>query len=74
MKNVTSEEACNCPLECDAINYSYYFVSSPFDPAKMCPRNKDKEKLQKIGSPDFLMKEFYLSPMPPQGRVNKNWK
>ena len=64
MKNVTSEESCSCPLECDAINYSYYFVSEPFDPIKMCPRQ--------ITTEDFLMKEFYLHPMPPKEEDNKS--
>ena len=59
MKNVTKEEECFCPLECDAINYSYYYVSSPFNPDKMCPGSR------KDISANFLMKEFYLNPMPP---------
>ena len=56
MGNVTNEEECNCPLECDALNYSYYYVSSPFEPDEMCPRSTTTE--------DFLMKEFYKNSMP----------
>ena len=51
MANSTTEEKCDCPLECDGIYYSYYFVSSPLNPDKMCPGEDNK------GS--FLMKEFY---------------
>ena len=58
MGNVTYEEECNCPLECDALNYSYYYVSSPFDPVEMCPSN--------ILTEDYLMKESYKNPMPSQ--------
>ena len=60
MNSVTQSEKgfCDCPLECDAIKYSYYYVSSKFEPDKMCP--------SKAGKEDFLMKEFYLDPMPPK--------
>ena len=56
MGNVTNEEECDCPLECDALNYSYYYVSSPFDPEEMCPGSATTE--------DFLMREFYENSMP----------
>ena len=58
MANSTTEEKCDCPLECDGIYYSYYFVSSPLNPDKMCPGEDNK------GS--FLMKEFYSNPIPPK--------
>ena len=58
MGNVTNEEQCNCPLECDALNYSYYYVSSPFEPDEMCPSTI------KTSTEDFLMKEFYKNSMP----------
>ena len=58
MRNVTIEDECDCHLECDAISYTYYYVSSPFDPDEMCPR--------KVVDDDFLMKQFYINPMPPQ--------
>ena len=57
MKNSKNENSCDCPLECNAIKYSYYYVSSPLDPVKLCPSSK--------GSEDFLMKDFYENPMPP---------
>ena len=57
-KNVLKEEVCDCPLECDAISYSYYYVASAFNPETMCPRNSIEE--------DFPMKEFYENPMPPK--------
>ena len=57
MKNSKKEDSCDCPLECNAIKYSYYYVSSPLDPVKMCPSSK--------GSEDFLMRDFYENPMPP---------
>ena len=58
MKNVTIEDNCDCPNECNSITYSFSVVSTPFDPKEMCPR--------KSGSQDFLMKEFYDNKSPPQ--------
>ena len=49
---------CDCPLECSSINYSYYYVSSPFNFEEICPWT--------LTSENFLMKEFYQYPMPPQ--------
>ena len=60
MNNVTLEDICDCPNECNSISYSFSVVSTPFDPKEMCPRNVKKE------SEDFLMKEFYLNKFPPQ--------
>ena len=58
MSNVTNEEKCYCPLECDAISYSYSILSSPLDPDILCPKNDIKD--------DFLMKEFYKNQKPPK--------
>ena len=60
MDNVTVDENCErlCPNECNTITYSFTFVSTPFDPMKMCPK--------KIGTKDFLMKQFYIAKAPPK--------
>ena len=58
MRNYTIEEACDCPMECNSISYSYNFVSRPFDPEKMCFREKISE--------DFLMKPLYKNKLPDQ--------
>ena len=57
MKNVTVEEICDCPIECNSISYSFSLVSAPFNPEKLCPNS--------IGH-DFLMKDFYMKRFPPQ--------
>ena len=48
-------EDCDCPMECEFISYSSYYVSSPFKPEEICSR-------QKSG----LMEEFYENEHPPQ--------
>ena len=58
MSNATYEKMYNCPVECDAINYSHYTISTPFNAGEMCPVT--------ILSDDCLMKKLYMSPMPPQ--------
>ena len=60
MQNITLEEDCVCPRECNYRSYSFSFVSTPFDPQKICPRQ--------VSNIDFLMKEFYLNKnkSPPQ--------
>ena len=58
MRNITLEDTCNCPLECNSISYSYSFVSRPFDPKEMCFGEK--------GSKDFLMKPLYNNKLPDQ--------
>ena len=60
MDNITVDENCeqSCPNECNSITYSFTFVSTPFDPMKMCPK--------KIGAKDFLMKQFYIAKAPPK--------
>ena len=55
MENVTIEENCYCPVECNAITYSFNLVSTPFDVKKMC--------LGKTGKDD-LMNEFYQHNFP----------
>ena len=57
MENITIEDNCNCPIECNTISYSFSFVSIPFDPEEMCPSDTYSE--------DFLMKEFYDNKFPP---------
>ena len=58
MENITIENNCNCPIECNSVSYSFSFVSTPFDHEEMCPSDRHKE--------DFLMKEFYDNKFPPQ--------
>ena len=58
MKNDSTENMCDCPMECNYISYSYSVVSTPFDPAEMCPAKAIEE--------DFLMKPFYTTKDPPQ--------
>ena len=58
MENVTIEEACDCPMECNSISYSFSIVSSPFVAEIMCPSKSGKEQ--------FLMRDFYENKSPPQ--------
>ena len=58
MQNITLEDECECPRECNYRSYSFSLVSTPFDPKKMCP--------SAIKSTDFLMMEFYKNKSPPQ--------
>ena len=58
MLNLTNEETCDCPMECNSISYSYGFVSKPFDSNKMCMGEKISE--------DFLMKPLYKNKLPDQ--------
>ena len=58
MKNSSYEDKCDCPIECNAIDYSYYFVSSPFNPEELCPSKMIRNR--------FLMKEYYKNVLPPQ--------
>ena len=46
MENDTLEDDCDCPMECDSLSYSTYYVSTPFDPDKMCKRQKDHGLLE----------------------------
>ena len=41
MENETSEDNCHCPMECNSITYSSYYVSTPFDPQKICKRHRN---------------------------------
>ena len=59
MRNITIEENCDCPMECNSLTYSFSFVSTPFDANVMCPTNFG-------GDRRFLMKEFYKNKSPPQ--------
>ena len=52
MANSTTEEKCDCPLECT------HTTLSALNPDKICPGEDNK------GS--FLMKEFYSNPIPPK--------
>ena len=47
---------CDCPMDCDSVQYSYSIVSTPMTEEKECPTNgKDS---------DF--EEFYKKPFPPK--------
>ena len=63
MNNVTFEDFCECPNECNSISYSFSVVSDPFDPKEICPRSFNPKKKN---SGDFLMKEYYANKFPPQ--------
>ena len=56
MKNFTSENECDCPLDCDSITYSYSLVSSPLKEDELCTANQK--------SPTPLLKDFYEKPFP----------
>ena len=56
MKNFTSENECDCPLDCDSITYSYSLVSSPLKGDELCARSQS--------SPTPLMTNFYEKPFP----------
>ena len=58
MENVSSDNKCDCPLECEFINYSFTIVSTPLDSKEYCPK--------KLGTKDFLMRPFYENKYPPQ--------
>ena len=58
MENITIEEECDCPMECNSVSYTFSLVSTPFDPEKMC--------LSDDAVADFLMKEYYEHKEPPQ--------
>ena len=60
MNNKYLNEECGCPLECNDISYSYYYVSVPFNPDEVCAAKNSKTKS------DFLMRTFFENPMPPQ--------
>ena len=57
MDNVTIEDNCDCPMECNSISYSFTVVSTPFDAAEMCPSEMKKGN---------FMKEFYKNKFPSQ--------
>ena len=59
MQNTSKQGNCKCPNECNSISYSFSFVSTPFDPEKLCPGIKAIKE-------DSLMKEFYLHKSPPE--------
>ena len=58
MNNAKLNKRCECPLECDSVSYSYYYVSSPFNMEEICPNKKFKT--------DFLMKPYYETVIPSQ--------
>ena len=57
--SVTTEETCDCPVECNSLSYSFSLVSTPFDSQGMCPSDATKNNR-------FLMKEFYINDHPPK--------
>ena len=59
MQNVTIEDYCDCPIECNFLSYSYSFVSKPLEPKKVCPKGK-------YAKDEYLMYEFYKNKSPPQ--------
>ena len=58
MQNVTIEDDCDCPMECNFLSYSYSFVSKPLEPKKVCPKGKYAK--------EYLMNEFHKNKSPPQ--------
>ena len=55
MDDDTLEEHCDCPMECNSISYSSYYVNTPFNPEEMCRRKQNG-----------LMEELFLHKFPPQ--------
>ena len=55
MENDTLEANCNCPMECDSISYSSYYVSTPFNSETLCARHQNG-----------LMEELFQHKFPPQ--------
>ena len=60
MANSSRSKQCKCPIECDSISYSYYYVSTPFNLEEVCAKGNGN----KVQS-DFLMKDYYLNQFPP---------
>ncbi len=56
MKNFTSVNDCDCPLDCDSITYSYSLVSSRLKENELCAN--------KLKAPTPLMTDFYHKPFP----------
>ena len=56
MSDKSLEKACNCPMNCNRISYSFSYNSERFDPEEIC--------LGPSAKSDFLMKEFYENPFP----------
>ena len=55
MENDTLEENCDCPIECDSITYSSYYVSTKFNPEEICSKQ----------SGGGLMDQLYDNKFPP---------
>ena len=41
MKNATTEDSCDCPMECNSISYSFSVTSTKFDESEMCEKRND---------------------------------
>ena len=41
MKNVSIEDSCDCPMECNSISYSFSVTSTKFDESEMCGKRNN---------------------------------
>ena len=61
MADNTLKENCNCPMECESISYSSYYVSFPFDPEELCSKQTDglmEEFLENHRYPPQIIRKF----------------
>ena len=62
MKTVPTELACDCPVECESISYSFSIVSTPLDPEEICTDLREYGRDRR----DPFMEDFYNNKYPPQ--------
>ena len=62
MKNVSSSQGCDCPMDCESVSYSYSIVSEPFIEEEQCPTKNNNGV--------SIFKEFYSTPFP-RGFIRK---
>ena len=61
MSNDSLRKNCNCPMDCESIGYSSYYVSSPFNSEELCSRQ-----------PNGLMEKFVRNFKKFKGLVSGN--
>ena len=57
MRNGPDESACDCPVECNTISYSFRVVITPFDQEELCP--------QRFAADASLVKPISYHRLPP---------
>ena len=55
ISDITLEENCDCPMECNYISYSSFYVSTPLDPEQLCSKGSHG-----------LMEAIFKNKYPPQ--------